>query len=299
MTAPLSLADLNACPASVFAAQLADVFEHAPWVAAQAAAQRPFATADALHTAMLAIVGALPEDARVAVFCGHPELAGPAARTGAMTPDSIREQGALALDRLPHEEEAWWDRLNAAYRTRFGFPFILCARHYTVAAMRQVFAQRLGNSREAEIAATLREIGLITRYRLAARIADHGLADLEGRLTTHVLDTSRGQPAQGLRLALHQVDSALPCSTGAALIETVTDSHGQTGAPLISGQPLRIGRYELRFHVGDYFRSIGAVDGPWPFLDVVPIVFSIDEPTGDYHVPLTITPWAYATYRGQ
>lgn len=302
MNAPASLptlADLNTCDVSTFVGHLGSVFEHAPWVAARAAALRPFASADALHQAMIGLVSALPQDDLVALLAGHPDLAGPAARSGSMTADSTSEQAALSLDRLPDEETARWDALNAAYRARFGFPFILCARHYGRTAMLRVFERRLAGSRAEEMAAAVREIAQITRHRLAGRIAGHDLSDLAGRLTTHVLDTSRGRPAQGMRVALHEVSGALPCGTSAPLVEAVTDAHGQTGAPLLSGAPLRIGRYELRFHVGDYFRRTGAVEGDFAFLDVVPIVFCIDEPMGDYHVPLTVTPWAYATYRGQ
>jgi len=295
----MTLAELNACDAATFVAHLGTVFEHAPFVAEGAARLRPFASADALHRAMVELVAALPEADLVALLAGHPDLAGPAARGGTMTAESTREQAALSLDRLPEAETARWDALNAAYRARFGFPFILCARHYGRTAMLQVFERRLAASRAEEMAAALREIAQITRHRLAARLAGHGLADLAGRLTTHVLDTSRGRPAQGMRVALHEVTGALPCGTSDPLVEAVTDAHGQTGEPLLSGAPLRIGRYELRFHVGDYFRRTGAVAGDFAFLDVVPVVFCIDEPTGDYHVPLTVTPFAYATYRGQ
>lgn len=298
-SAPPTLAALNACDAATFAAHLGSVFEHAPWVAGQAAALRPFASVEALHAAMVGVVAALPEKERVALFAGHPDLAGPAARQGTMTEESTSEQAALALDRLPEEEAGRWDALNTAYRARFGFPFILCARHYGRAAMLKVFEQRLAADRAAELDATLGEIARITRYRIADRIAGHGMADLAGRLTTHVLDTSRGRPAEGMRIALHEVAGDLPCGTSAPLVEAVTDAHGQTREPLMSGAPLRIGRYELRFHVGEYFRRTGAAAGDFAFLDVVPIVFAIDEPTGDYHVPLTVTPWAYATYRGQ
>jgi len=294
-----TLAALNACPERIFVGHLASVWEHAPWVAGRVAALRPFASVDDLHKAMVDVVSALPEPELVALLAGHPDLAGPAARSGTMTAESTSEQGALSLGTLPEDEAGRWDALNAAYREKFGFPFILCARHYGRAAMLRVFEQRLAGSREEEMAAALAEIGRITRYRLAARIAGHGLEDLAGRLTTHVLDTSRGKPAAGMRVALHEVSGALPCGTSAPLVETVTDAHGQTVAPLLSGAPLRIGCYELRFHVGDYFRRTGAVAGDFAFLDVVPVVFCIDEPTGDYHVPLTVTPWAYATYRGQ
>lgn len=299
MQTTTTLAELNACDGITFAAMLDGVWEHAPWVATKIAAMRPFTSVDAMHQAMLAVIKALPEAELITLLAGHPDLAGPDARKGNMTADSIREQGALSLGSLPSDEAQRWDTLNAAYRARFGFPFILCARHYARSTMLTVFEQRLGHERSHEIDEALAQIGQITRLRLAARIPDHGMSGINGRLSTHVLDISKGRPAEGVRVALYEVTGDAPCGTTPALVDALTDARGRTTAPLISGEPLRIGRYELRFHVGDYFRRTGATSGPWPFLEVVPVVFAISEPAGDYHVPLTVAPWAYSTYRGQ
>jgi 2-oxo-4-hydroxy-4-carboxy-5-ureidoimidazoline decarboxylase len=299
VTAPsLTLAALNAATADVFADHLREVFEHAPWVAQAAAAQRPFASVDALHRAMIAAVAARSETERVAFFAGHPELAGNAARTGLMTPDSTSEQGALALGSLATAEGARWDSLNMQYRARFGFPFILCVKRHTRASALATFEQRLAHDRGVELACALDEIRRISRLRLAQRIANHGLDDIEGRLTIHVLDTSRGTAAAGMKVSLYEVGPdgrADPATAPIAAI--VTDDHGGTTVPLLHGAPLRIGRYELRLAVGDYYRGLGVVAGPWAFLDVVPVVFAIAEPEGCYHVPLTVTPWAYAAHR--
>jgi len=299
MTSPMesrtTLAELNdGSPDDHFVARVGDVWEHAPWVALAVAAGRPFASVDALHQAMVAAVRALDESERVALFAGHPELAGADARAGRMTNDSMREQGALSLGRLPSEENERWGLLNRQYRERFGFPFILCAKRHTRVSALRCFERRLEHERAQELEVTLQEIAHITRLRLAERIIDHGLQGIHGRLTTHVLDTSRGKPAQGMQVALFQLNS----EDMAPITSAVTDAQGQTPQPLLSGAPLRIGSYEMRFHVGDYFRGHG-IESDWPFLDVVPVRFAIDEPEGDYHVPLTVTPWAYATYRGQ
>ena len=77
-----------------------------------------------------------------------------------------------------------------------------------------------------------------------------------------------------------------------------TNLDGRSDQPLIGGRPVPIGRYELRFHVGDYFARLGAPQGDPPFLDVVPVQFAVAEPEGHYHVPLLVTPWSYSTYRG-
>lgn len=276
-----TLAQLNAADAAAFLDHLGGVFEHAPWVAAAVVGERPYASTDALHRAMLAAVAACPEEARVALFNGHPELAGAAARLGQMTSDSVREQGGLALGALDAADGARWDALNADYRARFGFPFILCIKRHTRATALAVFEARLANDLATELAGTLAEIGRITRLRLAERIADHGLDGLHGSVAVQVLDSERGLPAQGLRVALHDADGAL-------LAASVEEGCGLT---LLAGAPLRMGRYELRLHLGDYHRQPGTAAG---LLDVVPIAFAIDAPEAGYRFTLSVAPWAYS-----
>jgi 2-oxo-4-hydroxy-4-carboxy-5-ureidoimidazoline decarboxylase len=180
MTTRSRLEQLNTCPPEAFCAALADLWEHAPWVAQGVVGQRPFATADALHTAMVDVVAALDEPTRVAFYAGHPELAGDDARRGLMTEASVAEQGTLALAQLGADEAARWNALNQAYRARFGFPFILCIRRHTRASALQAFEQRLQHDRSTELAAALGEIAAITRLRLdrlllgAAPAASHG-----------------------------------------------------------------------------------------------------------------------------
>jgi 2-oxo-4-hydroxy-4-carboxy-5-ureidoimidazoline decarboxylase len=282
MAALPTLAQLNTADASAFSDHLGEVFEHAPWVAAAAALQRPFASVDALHRAMLGAVAARPDEARVAQFNGHPELAGAAARLGAMTADSVHEQDGLALGALDAKDSARWDALNAAYRARFGFPFILCIKRHTRASALAAFEARLANDLPTELANPLAEIGRVTRLRLAARIADHGLEGLYGSLAVQVLDSQRGRPAAGLRVALHDADGVL--------LAEAEEEGGGRGAPLLAGAPLRIGRYELRVHLGDYLRRQGDADG---LLDIVPMAFAIDAPEADHRLTLAVSPWAY------
>lgn len=172
MTERLTLDHLNACEAEAFCAALADIWEHAPWVARRVVDQRPFASTEALHRAMVGVVAALDESERVALYAGHPELAGEDARRGTMTDASIAEQGSLALDRLDAQEAARWDALNQAYRARFGFPFILCIRRHTRESALRAFQQRLLHDRATELAHTLDEIAAITRLRLENRMRD-------------------------------------------------------------------------------------------------------------------------------
>jgi 5-hydroxyisourate hydrolase len=109
-----------------------------------------------------------------------------------------------------------------------------------------------------------------------------------GRLTTHVLDTSAGRPAAGVRVVLTR--------DGKVLADVRTNADGRTDRPVLEGA-LAPGPYELAFHVGDYFRACGAALSDPPFLDVVPLRFSV---AGDahYHVPLLVSPFGYSTYRG-
>jgi 5-hydroxyisourate hydrolase len=114
----------------------------------------------------------------------------------------------------------------------------------------------------------------------------------DGRLTTHVLDTARGRPAAGIRLRLYRLEGAEPRK----IAEAVTNADGRTNAPLLSGGALTEGRYELVFAAGDYLRGLGA-DGVL-FLDEIPVRFGVADAGAHYHVPLLLSPYGYATYRG-
>ncbi|MGO4705748.1 hydroxyisourate hydrolase [Microvirga sp. 2MCAF38] len=115
-----------------------------------------------------------------------------------------------------------------------------------------------------------------------------------GRLSTHILDTSNGRPAKSVRIELFALDG----DKRHAVATEMTNADGRTDAPLMTGATFRTGTFELLFHVGAYFRSLGTPLSDPPFLDVVPIRFSIAEADGHYHVPLLVSPWSYSTYRG-
>ncbi|MDP1729717.1 MAG: hydroxyisourate hydrolase [Devosia sp.] len=113
-----------------------------------------------------------------------------------------------------------------------------------------------------------------------------------GRLTTHVLDTTRGKPASGMRLDLLMVHD----DHSHHILSTHTNADGRVDRPLLEGDQFRLGSFELIFHVGQYFDRLG-LDLEHQFLDVVPIRFMIAE-EAHYHVPLLVSPYAYSTYRG-
>jgi 5-hydroxyisourate hydrolase len=114
-----------------------------------------------------------------------------------------------------------------------------------------------------------------------------------GRLSTHVLDNVLGRPASGVGIELFAIEG----ESRRSLVSTRTNPDGRTDAPLLAGDTFHVGTYELIFDVGAYFRSTESAAEP-PFLDLVPVRFSIAEPDGHYHVPLLVTPWSYSTYRG-
>jgi hydroxyisourate hydrolase len=111
-------------------------------------------------------------------------------------------------------------------------------------------------------------------------------------LTTHVLDVARGRPAAGVAITLVR----LGADGEEALASTITNADGRTDAPLLDA--LRAATYELRFAVGDYFAAGGHEVADPPFLDIVPVRFTISDPETHHHVPLLVAPWAYSTYRG-
>ncbi len=291
----LTLSALNTAPLPDFVAALGAVFERAPWVAEGAAAARPFPTVEALFSAMRATVERADDARRLALLMGHPELAGRAARAATIAPDSIAEQAAVGLDRLSETEAARFSALNAAYREKFGIPFIVCVKRHGRASLMATFEARLASTPEAERRTAEAEVMRIAAIRLNALVRGEGPLHTTGRISTHVLDTVRGRPAAGVSVELFEIVSP----TEAALVaRAVTNADGRTDAALIGGRPVPLGSYELRFALGDHFRRLGFDLPQPPFLDIVPIRFGVAEPEGHYHVPLVATPWSYQTYRG-
>lgn len=166
MTTRLTLDEINALDRAAFVARLGFLFEGSPWIAEETWPTRPFASADALHGALVATMNGAPSQRKVALIRAHPDLAGKAAVAGELTPESTREQSSAGLDRLAPEEYARFSRLNAAYRERFGFPFVVCVREHTKDSILESFEARLRNGREQEIDTALGEIAKIARLRL-------------------------------------------------------------------------------------------------------------------------------------
>ena len=114
------------------------------------------------------------------------------------------------------------------------------------------------------------------------------------RLSTHVLDLTRGGPAAGVRIELFRWEDG----RRELLRSAVTNADGRTAEPLLEGDALPRGEFELVFHAGEYFRATGVALADPPFLDLVAIRFGLDPSRGSYHVPLLVAPYGYSTYRG-
>ena len=290
----LALDMLNKVAAKEFVAALGDVFEHSPWVAERIATKRPFASVRALLDAMTEAIRAASKEEQKALLRAHPDLAGKAACAGKLTKDSTAEQVSAGLDQLSEREFESFQGFNTNYQKKHGIPFIVCVRRHTKDSILQQFAKRLDSSAAQEFETALSEVFRIAALRLDQKIESADLG-LNGRLSTHVLDNHAGRPAQGLWLALRELSGH---DEPRLIARIQTNADGRTDVPLISGRPVPIGQYEILFAVADYYRDRNVPLAEPPFLDVVPIRFSIAEPEGHYHVPLLVTPWSYGTYRG-
>jgi OHCU decarboxylase len=155
-----------------FVARFGGIYEHSPWIAEAvwgAAGPGPDCdTVAGLAAAMAAALDAAPRAAKLALIRAHPDLAGKAAVAGALTADSAAEQAGAGLDRCSPEEFARFQQLNAAYKAKFGFPFIIAVRGLGRAAILAAFERRLGNDAQTEFATALGEINRIALLRLAS-----------------------------------------------------------------------------------------------------------------------------------
>jgi OHCU decarboxylase len=150
---------------AAFVERYGDLFEHSPWVAEAAYDRGPFQTKEQLLEALTAAMYAAPQERHVELIRAHPDLAGKAK----LTTDSAREQSSAGLDQLTSDEYERFNRANTAYRERFGFPFVICAREHDKESILASAEARLQNDREHEIGNALAEIAKIAALRLEDR----------------------------------------------------------------------------------------------------------------------------------
>lgn len=161
-----TLASLNASDRPAFTAALGHLFEHSPWVAKETWPRRPFTDAGALHAALCATMRAASRERQLALIRAHPDLAGRLAQQKALTAESTREQASAGLDQLTDAELAEFTRQNNAYKAKFSFPFVICARLNAKAAILSAMQTRIGNAPDTEFNTALGEIEKIAWLRL-------------------------------------------------------------------------------------------------------------------------------------
>ncbi len=169
---PITIAELNALDAAGFTAALAQIFEHSAWIPERAAAARPFADIGALHAALCSVLAAAGDDEKLALIRAHPELAGRAAMRNELTTASASEQHGAGIDQCSPEEFARLTAANAAYSTRFGFPFIIAVKGHSRSSIIAAIEQRLHHTRIQELTTALQQIERIAAFRLANLVRD-------------------------------------------------------------------------------------------------------------------------------
>jgi OHCU decarboxylase len=163
---PVDMATINAMDRAAFVVKFGGIFERSPWVAEEAWERRPFASLDEMHAAMIAVAKTAPAARQLALLQAHPDLAGKEAQAGTMTASSAAEQASAGLNALSPPEFAELSNLNAAYKAKFGFPFIIAVRMYTKEGIFFEFKRRLQNDTQTEFANDLQNVYIITRLRL-------------------------------------------------------------------------------------------------------------------------------------
>lgn len=166
-----TLDQINQYSPAQFSATFGAVYEHSPWIAERAFAQRPFASATALYLALYGVVQAASRDEKLALLNAHPELAGKEAQSGTLTSNSVGEQSGAGLNALPRDEFVELNDLNRRYREKFGFPFIICVRLNCKDAIFAALRGRLANGVEQELQNSLAQVGEIARLRVTDILA--------------------------------------------------------------------------------------------------------------------------------
>lgn len=166
----ISLDAVNRMDEATFVAAFGDVAEHAPWVAAEAARCRPYATREAMIDAFAAAVADADPEQQKTLLLAHPDLAGKAAVAGGLSEDSRKEQAGAGLDRLTPEEFARFTEMNQAYRKRHGIPFIYALRGASKDDIFAAFADRLDNRPDAEFSRAIGEVERIIQFRIEDRV---------------------------------------------------------------------------------------------------------------------------------
>src|SRR6202051_4566754 len=202
-----TLSDLNAGSKRELVAALSNIFEYSPWIAEQAASARPFAGVKQLFAAMKAAVDRGAPELRLALIKAHPDLANKTQRAAGLTAESNDEQNSVGLDRLSDAEYEAFERVNNAYRTKFGFPYIVSVRRHPRDSILRDFEGRLPNDAHTETQKSIEEICRIAALRVDQLVTSDDRLPVQGRLSTHVLDTHSGKPAIGIAVEVVELSN--------------------------------------------------------------------------------------------
>src|SRR4030081_3752704 len=197
-----ALSDLNACSKDDFVAALSNIFEYSSWIAEQAASMRPFAGVKPLFEAMKTAVDRAAPELRLALIKAHPDLANKTQRAAGLTAESSAEQNSVGLDRLSDAEYEAFERVNNAYRAKFGFPYIVCVRRHTRDSILRDFERRLPNDAATEAQTSIAEICRIAALRVDQLVVSDDRLGGRGRGAAPLCDTHSGRPAAGIEVEL-------------------------------------------------------------------------------------------------
>lgn len=161
-----TISEVNSWEQAAFTLVLGPIFEHSPWIAERTWPRRPFGNLEALHRSLCETVLASTAEEKLALIRAHPDLVGRVSLAGALTASSAEEQTSAGLDALTPEETRLFRDFNKAYRDKFGFPFVICARLNKKSAILDGFRARLDHTQPEEIKSALEEIGKIAYLRL-------------------------------------------------------------------------------------------------------------------------------------
>lgn len=275
--AEIALDELNRMPAPIASQALSSVCSSERWVGALLAG-RPYVSLDALITRSDAACGAMTEADLRAALEGHPRIG----ERVASEAWSAKEQAGVDV------EDAELNRAlgvaNAAYEQRFGHIYLVCASGRSGRELMQLLLERLNNDGATEWRVVAGELAKINQIRLRKLVQDEpvSVGNQPAQLSTHVLDTGKGEPAAGVVVRLEQ--------DGRVVGRGTTDGDGRIsdfGAGLLG-----VGVYRLVFETDGYF---GAGEA---FFPEVAVTFRCDGQRAKYHVPLLLSPYSYSTYRG-
>jgi len=271
----MNLVELNALDAGAATREFLRCCGSTRWAEAMTAA-RPFDTVDAMTTAADAIWSSLDRSDWLEAFAAHP-------RIGAATDTAWSAAEQAGMSSATSDVRELLIEANREYEARFGYIFIVCATGRRADEMLRMLDARLENDPHIELRIAAEEQRKITRLRLEKLIESHGA------ITSHVLDTSRGRPADGLHVVLEirDGDGWRPAGHG------TTDANGRLAT--MAGRSLAGGTYRLTFETAVYHRAQG-IDNP--FYPHVMVTFVVDDIDAHYHVPLLLSPFGYSTYRG-